>query len=173
VQRVVCWARLRGSGTARSLSDHGWGLALGRSSELLLDGLPDWQGKAEVGLIAGSVPHGLGSLLGAMDASDGTVALAETRLPGLADHCVVRTSHSGLVVSPDAARQTAHFPAPRPLRPQPRRGGGIGAGGGAALWSRAHARLHSSGPLASIGPALQQYKGLDTVAAPDQVESAP
>ncbi len=101
---------LRGSGTARSLSDHGWGLALGRSSELLLDGLPDWQGKAEVGLIAGSVPHGLGSLLGAIDdASDGTVALAETRLPGLADHCVVRTSHSGLVVSPDAARQTAHF----------------------------------------------------------------
>ncbi len=95
VQRVVCLGSpLRGSGTARSLSDHGWGLALGRSSEL----------------IAGSVPHGLGSLLGAMDdASDGTVALAETRLPGLTDHCVVRTSHSGLVVSPDAARQTAHF----------------------------------------------------------------
>ncbi|HFL6375668.1 TPA: esterase/lipase family protein, partial [Stenotrophomonas maltophilia] len=90
VQRVVCLGSpLRGSGTARSLSDHGWGLALGRSSELLLDGLPDWQGKAEVGLIAGSVPHGLGSLLGAMDdASDGTVALAETRLPGLTDHCV-------------------------------------------------------------------------------------
>ncbi|KAG1251594.1 hypothetical protein G6F65_018284 [Rhizopus arrhizus] len=43
------------------------------------------------------------------DASDGTVALAETRLPGLSDHCVVRTSHSGLVVSPDAARQTAYF----------------------------------------------------------------
>nr|MBK0050456.1 alpha/beta hydrolase [Stenotrophomonas sp. S49] len=65
---------------------------------------------AKVGLIAGSVPHGLGSLLGAMgEASDGTVALDETRLPGLADHCVVRTSHSGLVVSPDAARQTAHF----------------------------------------------------------------
>src|SRR2546427_347867 len=64
VQRVVCLGSpLRGSGTARSLSDHGWGLALGRSSELLLDGLPDWQGKAEVGLIAGSVPHGLGSLL--------------------------------------------------------------------------------------------------------------
>ncbi|HEF1863936.1 TPA: alpha/beta fold hydrolase, partial [Stenotrophomonas maltophilia] len=86
VQRVVCLGSpLRGSGTARSLSEHGWGLALGRSSELLLDGLPDWQGKAEVGLIAGSVPHGLGSLLGAIDdASDGTVALAETRLPGLA-----------------------------------------------------------------------------------------
>ncbi|KAF1014494.1 MAG: hypothetical protein GAK31_01980 [Stenotrophomonas maltophilia] len=111
VQRVVCLGSpLRGSGTARSLSEHGWGMALGRSSELLLDGLPDWRGHAQVGLIAGSVPHGLGSLLGAIgDASDGTVALEETRLPGLADHCVVRSSHSGLVVSPDAARQTAHF----------------------------------------------------------------
>ena len=111
VSRVVCLGSpLRGSGTARSLAEHGWSLALGRSSELLLDGLPAWEGRAQVGLIAGSVPHGLGSLLGACgDASDGTVALDETRLPGLADHCVVAASHSGLVFSPDAARQTAAF----------------------------------------------------------------
>lgn len=111
VSRVVCLGSpLRGSGTARTLAEHGWGVALGRSGELLLDGLPDWQGPAHVGLVAGSVPHGLGSLLGAIDqASDGTVALAETQLPGLADHCVVRCSHSGLVFSLDAARQTAQF----------------------------------------------------------------
>lgn len=111
VQRVVCLGSpLRGSGTARSLSEHGWAAALGRSGDLLLDGLPDWQGTAKVGLIAGCVPHGLGSLLGALDGeSDGTVALDETRLPGLADHCVVRCSHSGLVFSLDAARQTAQF----------------------------------------------------------------
>lgn len=111
VSRVVCLGSpLRGSGTARSLADHGWSLALGRSSELLLDGLPAWEGRAQVGLIAGSVPHGLGSLLGAIgDVSDGTVALDETRLPGLADHCVVAASHSGLVFSLDAARQTAAF----------------------------------------------------------------
>jgi pimeloyl-ACP methyl ester carboxylesterase len=111
VERVVCLGSpLRGSGTARTLAEHGWAAALGRSSELLLDGLPDWQGEAKVGLIAGCVPHGLGSLLGALEGdSDGTVALAETRLPGLADHCVVRCSHSGLVFSLDAARQTAQF----------------------------------------------------------------
>jgi len=111
VSRVVCLGSpLRGSGTARSLAEHGWGAALGRSSDLLLEGLPDWQGRAEVGLVAGTVPHGLGSLLGACDAeSDGTVALAETRLPGLADHCQVRCSHSGLVFALDAARQTAQF----------------------------------------------------------------
>jgi pimeloyl-ACP methyl ester carboxylesterase len=111
VSRVVCLGSpLRGSGTARTLAEHGWSAALGRSSELLLGGLPNWEGRAQVGLIAGSVPHGLGSLLGAIgDASDGTVALDETRLPGLADHCVVAASHSGLVFSPDAARQTAAF----------------------------------------------------------------
>lgn len=111
VERVVCLGSpLRGSGTARSLAEHGWAMALGRSGELLLDGLPAWEGRAQVGLIAGSVPHGLGSLLGAIgDASDGTVALDETRLPGLADHCVVAASHSGLVFSPEAARQTAAF----------------------------------------------------------------
>ncbi len=111
VSRVVCLGSpLRGSGTARSLADHGWAMALGRSGELLLDGLPAWEGRAQVGLIAGSVPHGLGSLLGAIGAaSDGTVALDETRLPGLADHCVVAASHSGLVFSLEAARQTAAF----------------------------------------------------------------
>lgn len=111
VSRVVCLGSpLRGSGTARTLADHGWAMALGRSGEMLLDGLPAWEGRAQVGLIAGSVPHGLGSLLGAIgEASDGTVALDETRLPGLADHCVVAASHSGLVFSPDAARQTAAF----------------------------------------------------------------
>lgn len=111
VSRVVCLGSpLRGSGTARTLADHGWSLALGRSSSLLLDGLPAWEGRARVGLVAGSVPHGLGSLLGAIGtASDGTVALDETRLPGLADHCQVAASHSGLVFSPEAARQTAAF----------------------------------------------------------------
>jgi pimeloyl-ACP methyl ester carboxylesterase len=111
VSRVVCLGSpLRGSSTARSLADHGWALALGRSSGMLLDGLPAWEGRARVGLVAGSVPHGLGSLLGALgESSDGTVGLDETRLPGLADHCVVPASHSGLVFSPDAARQTAAF----------------------------------------------------------------
>ncbi|KTF29418.1 Cob(I)alamin adenosyltransferase, partial [Xanthomonas vesicatoria] len=41
--------------------------------------------------------------------SDGTVALAETRLPGLRDHCVVQASHSGLLRSPEAATQALAF----------------------------------------------------------------
>ena len=111
VPRVVCLGSpLCGSGTARSMAEHGWSAALGRSGDLLLHGLPDWQGQAEVGLIAGSVAHGLGAMMGALEGeSDGTVGLAETRLPGLADHCVVPVSHSGLVLSPEVATLTAGF----------------------------------------------------------------
>ncbi|WP_313399556.1 alpha/beta fold hydrolase [Stenotrophomonas sp.] len=111
VPRVVCLGSpLCGSGTARVMADHGWAVALGRSGGLLRHGLPDWQGPAEGGLIAGSVAHGLGALMGALEGeSDGTVGLAETRLPGLADHCVVPVSHSGLVLSPQVAALTAGF----------------------------------------------------------------
>jgi hypothetical protein len=56
------------------------------------------------------VPHGLGGFVAHFDGEhDGTVALAETRLPGLADHVVVRASHSGLLFSDPAVRQAAAF----------------------------------------------------------------
>ena len=111
VPRVVCLGSpLLGSDTAKMLAGHGWMAALGRSGDLLQHGLAEWDGRAEVGLVAGSVPHGLGALMGALHGdSDGTVALAETRLPGLADHCVVQASHSGLVLSPEVAGLTAAF----------------------------------------------------------------
>jgi hypothetical protein len=37
------------------------------------------------------------------------VAVAETRLPGLADHCVVESSHTSLLFSPEVARRVACF----------------------------------------------------------------
>ena len=111
VPRVVCLGSpLRGSETARTLAGHGWAAALGRSSGLLLHGLPEWDGRAEVGLVAGSVAHGMGALMGALQGeSDGTVSVVETRLPGLADHCVVQASHRGLTLSPEVAGLTAAF----------------------------------------------------------------
>jgi hypothetical protein len=64
----------------------------------------------DVGMIAGCVPRGLGGLFaGFRGDHDGTVAVAETRVPGLADHVVVRASHSGLLFSDAVARQAAHF----------------------------------------------------------------
>lgn len=111
VTRVVCLgAPLAGSAVAQTLLRRGLGVALGRSAALLQQGLGHWDGRAEVGMVAGSVAVGLGNRIAALGPeSDGTVALAETRVPGLRDHCLVRASHSGLLFSPVAARQAAAF----------------------------------------------------------------
>lgn len=111
VTRVVCLGSpLAGSVVAQALLRRGLGVALGRSAGVLQHGLGHWDGRAAVGMVAGSVARGLGSRIAALGPeSDGTVALAETRLPGLRDHCLVRASHSGLLFSPPAARQTAAF----------------------------------------------------------------
>lgn len=110
--RVVCL----GSPLTGSAAAHGflhWPLArtmLGHSAELLCAGLPPWNGAREVGVIAGRMPHGLGMLFGLLgEEHDGTVSVEETRLPGIADHCVVAASHAGLVFSAEAAQQTIAF----------------------------------------------------------------
>lgn len=110
--RVVCLGTpLSGSAAARHLSHWPAGQMLfGRSAGSLLDGVAAWNGEREVGVIAGCVPHGLGAWLGHFEgAHDGTVAVAETRLPGIADHCVVHASHTGLLFSTAAARQAIAF----------------------------------------------------------------
>lgn len=112
VARVVCLGSpLHGSGAAKAMAARGWSAPiLGRNAPLLQRGLTRWDGAAQVGMVAGCVPRGLGRLFTRMDGeSDGTVTVAETRLPGLADHCIVAASHSGLVLSPEAATQAAHF----------------------------------------------------------------
>lgn len=112
VRRVVCLGSpLRGSRTAGTLAERPpLSLMLGQSKELLRNGCRPWSGPAEVGVVAGNVPRGIGRIVAGLDeASDGTVAVAETRLEGLHDHCIVPTSHTGLVLSADVARQTTAF----------------------------------------------------------------
>lgn len=111
--RVVCLGSpLRGSAAARGFS--GWGrggeVLLGHNRELLEQGLDRWDGAREVGMIAGRIPLGLGAVLGHFQGEhDGTVAVEETRLPGLADHCVVESNHTSLLFSPEVARLVAGF----------------------------------------------------------------
>ncbi|MCD7097446.1 alpha/beta fold hydrolase [Stenotrophomonas sp. MMGLT7] len=111
IGRIVCLGSpLCGSGVARRVAGLRWcAWALGHGRTLLLDGVAPWAGGIPVGMIAGARPMGLGRLFVEMAESDGTVAVAETRLDGLADHCVVPASHSGLVFSPEAARQALAF----------------------------------------------------------------
>ena len=112
VTRVVCLGSpLRGSAAAGGVAARAWCRpVLGRSAALLQRDFGRWDGRAAVGMVAGVRPRGLGQLFCRFDGpSDGTVAIAETELPGLADHCRVDASHSGLVFSPQAVAQTAHF----------------------------------------------------------------
>jgi pimeloyl-ACP methyl ester carboxylesterase len=117
VSRVACLGSpLTGSGAATGMLR--WAPAaslLGRSAALLQHGVLQggaqcWKGRAEVGVIAGCVRHGLGALFGSFEGDhDGTVAVAETRLPGIRDHLVIDASHSGLLFSAEAAAQAGYF----------------------------------------------------------------
>ncbi len=112
VKRVVCLGSpLRGSAVAAAIGRRApLSLALGRSRGILEAGCAPWDGPAALGMVAGDRAQGVGGWFVRMDdSSDGTVNLNETRLPGLTDHCTVPASHSGLVLSADAARQTATF----------------------------------------------------------------
>jgi pimeloyl-ACP methyl ester carboxylesterase len=111
--RIVCLGSpLLGSAAARGFANWGRGgeVLLGHNRELLEQGFERWDGTREVGMIAGRMPLGLGSVLGHFAGDhDGTVAVEETRLPGLTDHCVVEANHTGLLFSVDVAQRAACF----------------------------------------------------------------
>lgn len=113
--RVVCLGSpLRGSVAARRLAQLGelGAAALGLTGRegLLAPVLTEWQGSREVGSIAGTTAVGAGVVLGGLpEPNDGTITVAETTLPGLKDHITLPVTHTGLLISPEVATQTAHF----------------------------------------------------------------
>ncbi len=116
--RVVCLGSpLRGSKAAQSLDRYGWGkLLLGQAlpDAILRQSTESWAAsvveRREVGVVAGSTAAGLGRFFARFEEpNDGTVAVAETRLPGIADHIVLQVSHTGMVFSKPVAEQAAAF----------------------------------------------------------------
>ncbi len=111
--RVVCLGSpLKGSAAARGFAGMGRGgeVLLGHNRELLEHGFDRWGGEREVGVVAGSLALGLGAMIGRFEGdNDGTVTVDETNLPGIADHCVIETNHTGLLFSVEAARQVTQF----------------------------------------------------------------
>ena len=101
-----------GSGVARRLARLGvLKKTLGRSTEAgLLGDVPCWSAERELGIIAGTQALGLGRVVGGLgQPSDGTVAVAETRLRGVTAHLLLPVSHSGLLFSGRTARATCRF----------------------------------------------------------------
>jgi pimeloyl-ACP methyl ester carboxylesterase len=108
---VLLGSPLRGSRVARRVTRWpGAGRLIGGARGVLDDGIGRIPPGRETGMIAGSRPVGLGWLAGGTGGpGDGTVALDETRVPGLAAHCVLPVSHSGLVFSGAVARNAVRF----------------------------------------------------------------
>ncbi len=114
VGRVVCLGSpLRGSKTAARLTrwPGGWRL-IGRclGDVNASGGIRACRAGVEIGSIAGSLPFGVGRLLGPFsEPNDGTVAVAETVIDGLSDHVVVPVSHVALLWSRQVAAHVEHF----------------------------------------------------------------
>jgi pimeloyl-ACP methyl ester carboxylesterase len=69
-----------------------------------------WRSATPLAAIAGSRPLGTGQFFAHFhEVNDGTVAVSETMIPGLADHIVLPHSHIGMLFAADVAQQVASF----------------------------------------------------------------
>jgi len=112
--RIVCLGSpLRGSLAARAMALLPFGneiLGATIRDAVLSGGLTEYRGSREVGVIAGTLGMGLGVVIESLPVpNDGTVAVEETRLPGIKDHLEIEVSHMGLLTSPLVVSQTAYF----------------------------------------------------------------
>lgn len=109
---VLLGSPVNGSLSAQRLQGHAWSRwMLGRSAEPgLLRGVPHWPDHPAVGVIAGSLPVGVGRLLGGFpEPGDGTVALSETAIDSAPAALAVRTTHMGLLFSAPVAQAVCRF----------------------------------------------------------------
>lgn len=78
----------------------------------LTEGHPrHWDGRRDIGIVAGSVNMGFGRFFSndLTSNSDGTVRIEETYLDGAKDHIVLPVTHTSMVFSPLVAMQVARF----------------------------------------------------------------
>lgn len=110
---VLLGAPLKGSRAAQGVARWPIGAAiLGRNieAEVLQPSARRWDGRRDLGVIAGDLSLGLGRFFGMLDEpNDGTVCVSETELEGAADHIVLPISHTGMLFSGEVAHQTAQF----------------------------------------------------------------
>lgn len=109
---VMLGSPVNGSQVAQRLSKHWYSRWLiGQSSnEGLLGGAPVWNSWRDIGIIAGTLPIGIGMLSGRLPLPhDGTVSVSETELHGATDFIALPVTHTGLLYSSKVAYQTITF----------------------------------------------------------------
>lgn len=107
---VLMGSPVRGSKAAQRIHDMGWDdMLLGRSG-LHRDRELKWDSRRELGIIAGTRSLGLGSLFHRLPKpNDGTVAAAETELPGANDRLHLPVTHASMMFSPKVASAVTDF----------------------------------------------------------------
>jgi pimeloyl-ACP methyl ester carboxylesterase len=109
---VLLGTPARGCFAARRLASSAAGRwLLGESEALWHEGRgARWTRPEPLGVIAGSLPLGLGRMAGRLPGvSDGVVRLEETEVEGMAGRIVLPVSHSAMLVSARVAAQAAAF----------------------------------------------------------------
>ena len=112
VGRILCLGSpLAGSAVAREVVRWpGGSRVLGGAREVLLAGAGALPAGRDVGVIAGTLGRGLGRIAGGLSRPhDGTVAVGETRVDGLADHLQLDVSHTGMLFDARVADQAIAF----------------------------------------------------------------
>lgn len=112
--RIVCLGSpLNGTRAGRVLDSFALGRRIaGRCIRDLIEcgGCRPWNGTSDLGIIAGDVPLGFGSLLGGLEKPhDGTVSVSETRLAGATDHAVLHCTHMSMLWSRQASEHVRRF----------------------------------------------------------------
>ncbi|MDH5516726.1 MAG: alpha/beta hydrolase [Gammaproteobacteria bacterium] len=109
---VLLGSPVNGSQVARRLSKHWYSRWLiGKSAtDDLLGSHPVWNSWREIGIIAGTLPLGVGLLSGWLPLPhDGTVTVSETVLHGATDFITLPVTHTSLLYSSKVAQQTITF----------------------------------------------------------------
>lgn len=109
---VLLGTPARGSFAARRLAQLGWGeWFLGATQPLWPENrVTRWTRPEPLGVIAGTMPVGLGRLFGALPGpNDGVVRVAETAVEGMRDHIALHVGHSAMLLSARVAAQVQAF----------------------------------------------------------------
>lgn len=109
---LLLGAPVRGSLAGRRLARRAPGRwLLGASASLWREGREArWTRPEPLGVIAGSLPVGLGRLIaGVPGPSDGVVRLEETEIEGMSERILLPVSHSAMLISARVARQVVAF----------------------------------------------------------------
>jgi len=109
---VLLGTPVRGNFAGRRLGRHGWGRwFLGSTHALWSEGrAARWTRPEPLGVLAGTLPVGLGRLFGPLPGpNDGVVRLEETEIEGMRERVVLRVGHSAMLLSARVAAQVVAF----------------------------------------------------------------